>query len=236
MEDFNTTFLISTYNNVDYIEECLDSIENQSFYKDNNNKFQVLVGVDGCQKTYEKLLSIKGKYRNLEIYNMLENKGAYIALNTLIPYIKYDNVIVFGSDDVMVPDGVEILSKTDPTADLVRFRFHVFAGNINNVTSSPPAQAAGALMIRKKVFDMCGGYHENRFSSDYELLVRVGKFTKTQFINTPIFYYRAHQKSLTTTVNKKTRIDFDNMVRRTNYTKDNMKITPVVNKIEKSIT
>lgn len=231
MENFNTTFLISTYNNVDYIEECLDSIENQTFYKNDDNKFQVLVGVDGCQKTHEKLLLIKHKYRNLEIYNMLENMGAYVALNTLIPYIKYDNVIVFGSDDVMVPNGIEVLSKTDLTFDLVRFRFHVFVDNINNITSSPSAQAAGALMIKKRVFDMCGGYHHNRFSSDYELLVRLGKFTKTLSINTPIFYYRAHQKSLTTTVNKKTRMDFDNMVRRTNYTKDNIKITPTVNKI-----
>lgn len=231
MSDFNTTFLISTYDNVDYIEECLDSIENQTFYKDENNKFQVLVGVDGCQKTYEKIQTIKHKYRNLEVYNMPKNMGAYVALNTLIPYIKYENVIVFGSDDVMVPNGVEILSKTDPSSDIVKFRFHVFVGDISNVTSSPPTQAAGAIMIKKRVFGMCGGYHHNRFSSDYELLVRVDKFTKTQLINDQVFYYRAHQKSLTSTVDKGVRMKFDNQVRRTVYTKDNIKITPVVNNI-----
>ena len=55
-KNFETTFLISTYNNVEYIEECLDSIENQTYFKDNTAKFQVLIGVDGCPKTYEKIV------------------------------------------------------------------------------------------------------------------------------------------------------------------------------------
>ena len=234
MSKFDTTILISTFNNVDYIEECLDSIENQTYYKNKDINFQVLVGVDGCQKTYEKIMSIKDKYRNLDVYNMKENMGAYVALNTLIPYIKYDNIIVFGSDDVMVPNGVEILSKVDDSYDIVRFRFKVFVGNINNVTSLSGHTAAGAIMIKKRVFDMCGGYHENRFSSDYELLVRTSKFTKTLNMKDYIFYYRAHAKSLTTTVNKGVRLSFDNKIRRTRYTKENVKITPTVNKIEKN--
>ena len=40
-KNFETTFLISTFNNVEYIEECLDSIENQTYFKDGeiNSKF-----------------------------------------------------------------------------------------------------------------------------------------------------------------------------------------------------
>jgi hypothetical protein len=98
------------------------------------------------------------------------------------------------------------------------------------------ATAAGAIMVRKRVFDMCGGYHHNRFSSDFELLTRLHKFTKTINLSDYIFYYRAHQKSLTTTVNKTKRIQFDNMVRRTNYTKNNLKIDPIVSRIKDSFT
>ena len=83
---------------------------------------------------------------------------------------------------------------------------------------------------------MCGGYHHNRFSSDFELLTRLRNFTKTINLNDYIFYYRAHEKSLTTTVNKSKRIQFDNMVRSTNYTKDNVKIEPIVARIKDSFT
>ena len=81
---------------------------------------------------------------------------------------------------------------------------------------------------------MCGGYHHNRFSSDFELLTRLRKFTKTVNLNNYVFYYRAHEKSLTTTVNKKNRIDFDNMVRKTNYTENNVKVNTVVCNIKES--
>jgi glycosyltransferase involved in cell wall biosynthesis len=119
-KNFETTFLISTFNNVEYIEECLDSIENQTYFKDGEARFQVLIGVDGCPQTYEKILEIKDKYRNLDVYNLEKNMGAYIALNTLIPHIKYDNIIVFGSDDVMVPEAIDILSKVDNQYDIVK--------------------------------------------------------------------------------------------------------------------
>ena len=49
--------------------------------------------------------------------------GAYVALNTIIPYIKYDNVVVFGSDDVMMPNGIETLSKVDYKYDIVKFLY-----------------------------------------------------------------------------------------------------------------
>ena len=233
---FDTTILISTYNNVEYIEECLDSIENQTYYKKDGVKFQVLIGVDGCQKTYDKIIEIKDKYRNLDVYNLEKNVGAYVALNTIIPYIKYDNVIVFGSDDVMMPNGIEILSKVDDKYDIVKFLYKVFQNNTKNVVANAAATAAGAIMVRKRVFDMCGGYHHNRFSSDFELLTRLRKFTKTVNLNNYVFYYRAHEKSLTTTVNKKNRIDFDNMVRKTNYTENNVKVNTVVCNIEESFS
>ena len=228
---FYTTILISTYDNVEHIEECLDSIENQTFYRNEKNKFQVLVGVDGCEKTWDKLLEIEDKYRNLDMCYMEKNMGAYVALNTLIPHIEYGNVVVFGSDDIMMPNAIEVLSKTDRSYDIVKFRYKVFLGDVSNITEVSSATAAGAIMVRKRVFDICGGYHHNRFSSDAELLTRVGSFTKTLQIPDHIFYYRAHDKSLTTTVNKSERLAFDNMVRSTRYTKDNVKIIPVVNEI-----
>lgn len=235
-EQFNVTFLISTYNNVEHIEECLDSIENQSFFKNKQIKYQVLIGVDGCEGTYDKIVSIKNKYRNLDVYNMKKNMGAYVALNTLLPYVKYDNILIFGSDDVLLPNAIETLSNRVGDYDIIKFRFKVFVNNIMNVVSEPPSQAAGAILIHKRVFDLCGGYHENRFSSDYELLVRVGKFVKIQPIKDVIFYYRAHDKSLTTTVDKRVRMNFDNQIRRTNYNMDNVKITPVMNNVDEHFT
>jgi len=235
-KNFETTILMSTYNNVEYIEECLDSIENQTYFKDNTAKFQVLVGVDGCPKTYEKIVEIKDRYRNLDVFMLSKNVGSYVCLNTLLPLIKYDNIIKFDSDDIMLPNCVEVLSKKTSGFDVVQFKFKVFWDEKPEKIQDVPHPAAGVLFYTKKSIEVFGGYHENRFSSDYELLVRTKRFLKSKIIDDRLFLYRRHSTTLGNTVNKSKRIGFDNMVRSTNYTKDNVKIEPIVGIIKDSFT
>lgn len=231
MENFNTTILIPTFNNTKYIEECLDSIENQTYYKKSGVKYQIILGVDSCIKTFNKIESIKHKYRNLDVVMLSENVGSYVCLNTLLPLIKYDNIIKFDSDDIMLPNCVEVLSKKTSGFDMVQFKFKVFWDEKPEKVKDVAHPAAGVLFYTKKSIEVFGGYHENRFSSDYELLVRTKRFLKRKVIDDRLFLYRRHSTTLGNTVNKKSRIEFDNMVRRTIYTKDNVKIKPKVGEI-----
>ena len=53
------TILIMTYNRPDYLSECLDSIEKQTF-----KNFNLIVSDNGSSKDYSKVLS---KFKNLNI-------------------------------------------------------------------------------------------------------------------------------------------------------------------------
>ena len=54
---------------------------------------------------------------------MQSNKGTYITINTLIDLVKYENIIIFGSDDIMHPNMVERISKYLNGYDILKFQF-----------------------------------------------------------------------------------------------------------------
>jgi glycosyltransferase involved in cell wall biosynthesis len=221
------SILITAYKTSAYIEQCLDSIESQTYFKGNNN-FEVIVGVDGCTDTFKKLLTIKNKYRNLTIAMMEKNFGTYVVMNTLVPLTKYPNLIRFDSDDIMKPQMVSEIMKIDGKYDFIRFKFTPFEGSINNIVQQKIFPAVGVLFMKKSIFDKAGGYVNSKFSSDSELLIRLDKFTSTYFIENQLFYYRRHPNSLSQTVSKTERAKFDAKTNSNIYTAKNIKITPVV--------
>ena len=48
---------ITAYNVQNYIKECLDSVIRQTWFKEHNN-WEIIIGVDGCQKTLDYLKKI----------------------------------------------------------------------------------------------------------------------------------------------------------------------------------
>lgn len=232
MKKEGVTIIIPTYNNVLYIEECLDSIEKQTYFI-NNDEYEVLVGVDGCINTLEKILSIKYKYRNLKIFYMEENMGAYVAMNTLIPISEYNNLIFFGSDDIMKVNMINDLIDISDDFDVIQYKFDTFLGDVSNkiLQQSNHMFANGCIYVKKNVFDICGGYCDNKFSSDLEFLLRVNDFVKLHKLDKSLFMYRKHNKNLTSTVPLSERALFDNKIRNTKYTFENVKIDSKKNKI-----
>jgi len=97
------SIIISAYNAQNFIEECLDSIEAQTFFVGNNN-YEILLGIDGCFASLNEVARIKAKYRNLRVFYMPENMGVYITFNTLLTYSKKKYILFFGADDIMWPD------------------------------------------------------------------------------------------------------------------------------------
>lgn len=51
--DGGVSICVSAYKASDYIKECLDSINGQTYFNKNKN-YEVIVGIDGCEETLEK--------------------------------------------------------------------------------------------------------------------------------------------------------------------------------------
>jgi glycosyltransferase involved in cell wall biosynthesis len=228
------SILIPAYNAQGFIEECLDSIQDQTYFKDFDD-YEILVGIDGCKKTKEKLLSIRDKYKNLRILEMDSNKGTYITFNTLIASSKYEVISTFGADDIMLPlmieDNIKILTEG---YDAVSNQFEPFMER--NTTYQPygkGAIAAGVVTLNKTILSKLGGFQPWPMSADVEFLDRIQKagFKRKKFYETR-FKVRVHGDSMTNKPSSrqgsKERVKYNNMV-KTNKILPLIYVKPITN-------
>jgi len=195
--------------------------------QNNLNKYEheIIIGVDGCENTLNKLMNISGKYKNLKIIMMNENYGLFITLNTLLTLVKYDNIIKFDSDDIMLPNLLDDVMSVN--GDLIRFLFYYYHGKNQKLTSTE-AYANGVYKIKKHVYDVLGGYQPWKCAADTEFLERFkqcGKFNEVR-LNKRLFYYRQHNNSLSRNipyVNGSLRFEYHKLFKEKKYVDFNVK-------------
>jgi glycosyltransferase involved in cell wall biosynthesis len=224
------SIIVSAYKSEKYIKECLDSISNQTFFK-NNDDYEILLGIDSCKKTLEKIEEIKENYKNLKVFYMLENVGTYITCNTLLNQVNYDKIIRFDSDDIMCKDMIETLQKHIIRADVIRIKFINFSEKITSIDKEKLKKhndknskiAHGVVCFRWKVFETLGGYMPWRTSADTEILKRTDNFFKHLLVHRPLFFRRNHNSSLTnnnsTGFGSEIRKSYKDKIKNTNYNK-----------------
>jgi glycosyltransferase involved in cell wall biosynthesis len=194
------SIIIPAYRTSQYIEECLDSIQNQNYFENNKN-YEIIVGVDGCVETLNKMKEIKHKYRNLKIIYMAKNYGSFITFNTLLSLCTYDRIIKFDSDDMMLPTLItDVMDTMDIDADLVRFQCYEYSdeNNYKKWTGHADGIVNGVYGIKKHVYEIFGGYQPWKCSADTEFLCRFSQYKKFKEVKLykPMFYYRQHDQTL----------------------------------------
>ena len=177
---------LTAWKTADYIEECLDSIENQTRFKTHDN-FEVLLGIDACEETLAKVKTIMHKYRNLRVFMMDKNVGTYVTSNTIMNEAYYEWVLRFDTDDVMPSDMIsKIFQNNLDNIDVVRVNFHNFGEN------NQKGLGYGVHMVRRKIFTKFGGYRNWRIAGDYDFIYRIEPFTKSLILNN-VFYNRRYR-------------------------------------------
>lgn len=110
------SILIPAYNVENYIEECLDSVVNQTY-----RNLQVVVVDDGStDRTGEILDRYSEKYPYIEVYH-IENGGVANARNFLLEKAKGDFVQFVDADDWIEPEMISMMyrAKAETKADIV---------------------------------------------------------------------------------------------------------------------
>ena len=185
------SFIIPAYKSSEYIEECLDSIQKQ------NCKKEILVGVDGCEETLNKVKEIIQKYRDIRVYYFSVNHGTYIVLNTLMKLAVGDYLCIFGSDDIMQENLSTICLREIISCDILRCCGVNFSGNDLSVTSGRKTMY-GVQFFRREIAEIMGGYAYWRCGADSDFLNRaetIGlKVGKTSRI---VMFRRLHDTNLT---------------------------------------
>lgn len=212
--------IISAYNVAEFIEECLDSILNQT----SEMPIEILVGVDNCESTLEKLKKIKHKYSNIRIFMNKKNVGTYITKNSLLKYANYSHIIQFDSDDVM---DVNLIKECEPYIDrfdVIKFKGYDFLNNKKNRVSRIKEMVCPAI-YKREVFDKFGGYQPWRIVADSEFKKRTRNFLTKFCSNKVLMYRRLHPNSLTRAEGTKHKSEF----RKAHF----RLIKPYYNKMEK---
>jgi glycosyltransferase involved in cell wall biosynthesis len=199
------SILISAYQTYNYIESCLDSIQNQSYFVNNDN-YEILLGIDACDVTLEKVKTIRHKYKNLRVFMMAKNRGTFITMNTLFDIRKY-SILRFDSDDIALPNMIERIMDYVPDYDVVRFKFkNFYEPGAKQSIEIPHSQ--GVLFIKDTTLEKLGGFMPWFCAGDSELIMRIELMNarnecKVKRIDEVLFNRRIHSTSLTTEMSTK---------------------------------
>jgi len=167
------SIVIPTYNRIDSLKKCLDSIDKQTF---DRSKFEVIVVDDGSEKDVAKMLSLC-KYSFKLFTIRIDHAGPAQARNIGAKHA-INNYIIFFEDDIVVDNSyLEVAYNI-----LCEGKYDVVEGKTmlsgrkreirhfdeENVFSFIPCN----LIIRRELFVKLGGYDTNFFDFESGLYFR----------------------------------------------------------------
>ena len=197
---YAVSVVIPTHKNTQFIIECVQSIIASA---SKCCEYEILIGIDNCKETLE----FVGKHsifksRHIKTYYFPKNVGPYVIRNSLAEIAKYDNILFFDSDDVMMPSMLKVLLSHFDGKELLKFKFYNFENgsdynDIQNLSiSSILAQAS--FLIKKETFLRMNGFYGWKCGADAEFDERyTGNKNKTHILDVPLYYRRYHDRNIT---------------------------------------
>lgn len=199
------SILIPLYNGIEYLDESLKSIIDQTY-----KNWEIIIGINGKYndtKFINKVYNIVNRYNNnnnIKIINF-DIKGKSITLNKLILHSKYDYIAILDVDDIWINNKLELQikylddydvigTKCEYFGDLNNFQPNIPTGDLSNfdfLTVNPIINSS--VIIKKKY---C--YWDDNFEGleDYNLWLSL-YFKKIKFFNLDkiLCYHRIHKNS-----------------------------------------
>ena len=187
------SIIISNFNGEDFLQECIDSILNQSF-----KRFELLILDAGSTDNSVEIIK---SFKDIRI-NLFEetNIGLGDALNKLIDHSSAELVARMDSDDVMMPERLEmqfnlmhkhpecVLSGTqivyyNGKYDLQRTQFPTMHDSIqSDIKNVIFSLCHPTIIFRREVAIEIGKYQVSGFGEDLDFMLRMGQ--RGQLMNT----------------------------------------------------
>ena len=186
--------IIPTYDSVDYLFELIESINLEK-----NIKFEVLIGIDNCEKTLEFVKNHKFNH-NFNFYYFNENYGPYIIKNTLSELAKYDKLLFFDSDDVMLDGLIKVVNEKLNDFECVKPKYLNFIDKEDGRSFKKEKSqfGEGVFGIQKDLFLTMNGFEGWRVAADSDFMERLYSTNRKVYLTPqPLFYRRIHPNSLT---------------------------------------
>jgi GT2 family glycosyltransferase len=200
--------VVPTFNRGHYIEECIDSVLNQTI-----PPREVIVVDDGStDDTARRLARYGGRIR----YMYKQNEGKSAALNFALPNVSGAYVWFFDDDDVALPDAIERrLAFLEAHADVAFVSTGHYLGSdgedgkirIGKRYALPDVEADSFLfelmkgcyftlqsvLVRTAILREVGGFDETLVAGeDYDIMLRLAQRCQGAVLEAPTFIFRQH--------------------------------------------
>lgn len=217
------SLIISAYNHEAYIEECLESIMNQTY-----RNIELILYNDGSKdNTHAKILGLQSRleerFPSFQYINK-DNEGVSKNFNLGIKKAKGKYIKTFASDDFLFENAIEILVnalENEPYFDIAYADgYYVYAekealnevdltkctkfsekanyisGNIHDyLYDILPHMSTWTVLFRKECFDKYGLYDENLRCEDMDIYLRFSKECRFLYLDENIAIHRLHDKN-----------------------------------------
>lgn len=189
------SIIIPTFNNVNYIDECITSVINSSI----NFDFEILIGIDSCLETLSHVNN-KNYSDKVNFYFFEKNVGPYVIRNTLSLESKFDQLIFFDSDDIMKKEFVSTVLTYLERYDCVKPKLINFTYQFGKKIVEPKRRlwGEGVFGIKKSLFLSTNGFEGWMCAADSDFIGRLYKNNK-RVLNTNeiLMERRIHNQGLT---------------------------------------
>lgn len=223
MSNKGVSFIIASYNCKPYVEECFNSIFNQT-YKGN---IEIVVCDDCSTDGTQELLQYYADQGKIVLIKNEENQGAAKSRNNCIKIASYDYLAILDADDYISDDRIEKqMSALDqhPDIDFVSTGLQRFYEDGERINFYPQKEFPIAedflfglpfphatTLFKKEIVDNVGGYRiakETRRGQDYDLFMRLyGAGAKGMNLHDITYFYRCFKKQNKRKSSYKVRID-----------------------------
>ena len=103
------SILIPLYNGIEFIDESVASVLNQTY-----DKWELLIGINGHPENsyvFKKAKEYEKKSEKIRVFDFFGSKGKSNTLNEMIQFCKYEYIALLDVDDIWHPQKLEIQSQ-----------------------------------------------------------------------------------------------------------------------------
>lgn len=195
------TVYIPVHNSEKYIEESIQSVLKQTL-----EDFELIIVNDGSTDNTGQILEKYRYHPKVRIYSQ-SHKGKGAASNLALLYARGECICNLDSNDLLLPDALEILSKE---LDQNRYIGFVYAGHYNikngeKILVNPPPYKPGAFLLfqntsfpkiriwRKFFFIQTEGFNEKLLTNvDYDISLKLEEICYIKEVSTVLYQSIIH--------------------------------------------
>ena len=206
------TVYITNYNYGQYLIKAIESVLSQTY-----DYMELIIIDDGSDDGSRSIIEKYSPRAN--IFSVFQkNKGLNASNNVAFKMARGKYIMRLDADDFLAPQAVEIMtSELERNSDCAlvfpdyylvdkeeKVIEQVIRHNFENDVSLLDQPAHGACtLIRKSILESIGGYDQTFSIQDgYDLWLNIIDKYPVRNVNLPLFYYRRHDKSITSNEKK----------------------------------